>query len=163
MEQIKKSGKTRSIGVSNYLRPHIEATLKTAVEPPVINQLEYHPYLQRANGFVPWMQQNGIQVASYKGLTPAVRCPQGPLYEPLAKISKAHGRDVSAAAILLAWMIQTNIVAVTTTTKTERLDEYALALGVTLTPEEVQEISDLGATYHLRMSWVQFYENNDRS
>ncbi|CAG8975617.1 hypothetical protein HYALB_00006825 [Hymenoscyphus albidus] len=50
MEEIKKAGKARSIGVSNYQRPHLEATLKTAIDPPVINKIEYHPYLQRSNG-----------------------------------------------------------------------------------------------------------------
>lgn len=37
MEQVKTLGKAKSIGVSNYLRPHLEATLRTAVPPPVIN------------------------------------------------------------------------------------------------------------------------------
>src|SRR5271154_5472893 len=43
MEQVKESGKAKSIGVSNYLMPHLEATLKTATYKPVINQMEYHP------------------------------------------------------------------------------------------------------------------------
>lgn len=43
MEQLKQTGKIRSIGVSNYLRPYVEATLATATDPPVINQIEYHP------------------------------------------------------------------------------------------------------------------------
>jgi diketogulonate reductase-like aldo/keto reductase len=122
----KKSGKARSIGVSNYLRPHIEATLKGAVSPPVIDQIEYHAFLQRGDNYVAWLQDNGIQVGSFKWLTPAFRAPEGPLREPLARIVKAHG--VTEAAVLLSWIIQNNVVAATTTTKLERLDEYAQAL-----------------------------------
>ena len=159
MEEIKKAGKVKSIGVSNYLRPDMEATLKEATDPPVINQIEYHPYLQRANNYVPWMQKNGIQVASFKGLTLAFRCPDGPLREPLARIAKAH--ETTEAVVLLTWLIQRNFVAVTTTTKPERLDEYAQALKFVLRQEELDEISNIGSTYPFRTSWD--FEEDDRS
>ena len=120
MEGMKQAGKIKSIGVSNYLRSNVEATLKEATERPVINQIEYHAYLQRANHYVPWMRQKGIQVASFKGLTPAFRCPEGPLQEPLARMAKRH--HTTQAVVLLSWLMQNNIVAVTTTTKPERLN-----------------------------------------
>lgn len=165
MEKLKKEGKAKSIGVSNYLRHELEATLSKAVDPPAINQIEYHAYLQRANEYVPWMRSQNIQVASFKGLTPAFRAPEGPLRKPdddiLARIAKAH--DTTPACVLLAWLIQDQIVAVTTTTKPERLDEYASALKVTLTPEERKEISDVGATYHFRMAWGERFSDQDRS
>ena len=47
MEDVKASGKARSIGVSNYQVPHFEAVEKTFKEMPVVNQVEHHPYLQR--------------------------------------------------------------------------------------------------------------------
>ncbi|KAL8657223.1 MAG: hypothetical protein Q9226_002140 [Calogaya cf. arnoldii] len=89
-EEMKQTGKVKSIGVSNYQRADIEATLDGATLLPVINQIEYHPYLQRANQYIPWMREKGIQVASFKGLTPAFRCPEGPLQEHLARIAEAH-------------------------------------------------------------------------
>lgn len=161
MEEIQQAGKARSIGVSNYLRPHLEATLKGATSPPVINQIEYHPYLQRGDNYVEWMHQNGIQVGSFKGLTPAFRAPDGPLREPLTRIAKAHG--VTEAAVLINWTIRNNVVAVTTTTKLERLDEYARALDIKLTDEEAKEITDVGASYHFRTSWGEHFVDDDRS
>lgn len=161
MEEMKQAGKVKSIGVSNYMRSNIEATLKGAIELPVINQVEYHAYLQRANQYFPWMRQKGIQVGSFKGLTPAFRCPEGPLQEPLARIAKAY--DTTKAVILLAWLLQNKIVAVTTTTKVERLDEYLQALNTNLTPEELHEISEVGSTYHFRTSWSDRFEEDDRS
>ena len=43
MEDIKKSGKAKSIGVSNFQRPHLEAILEVAKDVPAINQIEFHP------------------------------------------------------------------------------------------------------------------------
>jgi diketogulonate reductase-like aldo/keto reductase len=39
MEKVKEAGLAKSIGVSNYLPQHLEATLKTATIPPAINQV----------------------------------------------------------------------------------------------------------------------------
>jgi hypothetical protein len=66
-------------------------------------------------GIFPGCMSNGLQVGLFKGLTPASRCPDGPRREPLTRIAKAHG--MTGNAVLLAWIIQSNIVAVTTTTK----------------------------------------------
>ncbi|KAH6718668.1 NADP-dependent oxidoreductase domain-containing protein [Leptodontidium sp. MPI-SDFR-AT-0119] len=161
MEEMKKLGKVKSIGVSNYQRPDLEATLKGASDPPVINQIEYHPYLQRSNDYIPWVRENGIQVGSFKGLTPAFRAPEGPLIEPLAHIAKAH--CTTEAVVLIAWLMQTKVVAVTTTTKPERLDEYATALSTKLSKEELDEITKVGSTYHFRTSWGERFADDDRS
>ncbi|KAL8848442.1 MAG: hypothetical protein Q9221_006549 [Calogaya cf. arnoldii] len=161
MEDMKQTGKVKSIGVSNYQRSDIEATLDGASLLPVINQIEHHPYLQRTNQYIPWMREKGIQVASFKGLTPAFRCPEGPLQEHLARIAKAH--NTTQAVVLLSWLIQNDVVAVTTTTKTERLDEYAQALNTTLTQEELHDISEVGSTYHFRTSWPDRFDKDDRS
>ncbi|KAJ5959307.1 Aldo/keto reductase [Penicillium vulpinum] len=161
MEALKAAGKAKSIGVSNYLRHELEATLQTAIDPPVINQIEYHPYLQRANGYVPWMHENNIQVGSFKGLTPAFRVPDGPLKGPLGRIADAH--QTTENVVLLAWLIQSDIVAVTTTQKVDRLDEYKEVLDVKLTEEEMKEISEVGATFHFRNAWGEQFADDDRS
>ncbi|KAK4159039.1 NAD/NADP-dependent indole-3-acetaldehyde reductase [Cladorrhinum sp. PSN259] len=162
MEELKILGKARSIGVSNYLRPHLEATLKGATIPPALNQIEYHAYLQRGNNYMDWMRENGIQVGSFKGLTPAFRAPpDAPLNEPLARIAKAHG--TTEAAVLISWIMKNKVVAVTTTTKAERFDEYAQALGVNLTDDEAREITDIGQSYHFRTSWGEYFEDDDLS
>jgi diketogulonate reductase-like aldo/keto reductase len=48
MEDIKASGKAKSIGVSNYFPAHLDAILKTAKVVPAVNQIEFHPYLQHS-------------------------------------------------------------------------------------------------------------------
>ena len=66
-------------------------------------------------------------------------------------MAKAH--NATEAVVLLYWLMQNNIVAVTTTTKPERLDEYAQALKTNLDKEDLEEITNVGATYHFRTSW----------
>lgn len=161
MEKLKTAGLAKSIGVSNYLRHHVEATLDGATIPPVFNQIEFHPYLQRGNDYLPWLRENGLKVGSFKGLTPAFRAPDGPLREPLSRIAKAH--NTTEAAVLIHWIIQNGVVAVTTTTDPGRLDEYAQALKIKLTEKELKEIKYIGLTYHFRTSWPEHFEADDRS
>ncbi|KAL6690772.1 NADP-dependent oxidoreductase domain-containing protein [Trichoderma pleuroticola] len=141
MEEIKRAKLANSIGVSNYLRPHVEATLVGATISPALNQIEFHPYLQRGNDYLPWLRENGLQT--------------------LSRIAKAH--NTTEAAVLIHWIIQNGVVAVTTTTNPGRLDEYAQALEITLEENELQEITDVGSTYHFRTSWSEHFEADDRS
>lgn len=45
MEKLYKSGKTKSIGVSNWTIPGLEQLLKFAEIPPHANEIEIHPFL----------------------------------------------------------------------------------------------------------------------
>jgi len=161
MEAVQTAGKSKSIGVSNYLRPHIEATLATAVIPPVVNQLEFQPYLQRANHFVPWMQQRGIEVEAFKGLCPLTKGKGGPLDRPLEQMAQRH--KVASSAILLRWHMQQNVVAITTTRTRERLAEYMKALDFALSPEEMEEIMQIGLSHHFRAGYQKRFAPDDGS
>ena len=161
MEKLKASGKTKSIGISNFLRHHIETILDGATVVPAVNQIEFHPYLQRANNFLPWMKENGIAVSCFKGLAPLTVAKGGPLDPVMAKIAKAH--DVPEAAVLLKWHLSKDVIAITTTSKEERLLEYLKAVSLTLSEDELQEITDIGLTHHFRQQGAQRFPNGDRS
>ena len=45
MKELKKKGKIRSIGVSNFEIKHLEEALKVAGDLVINNQIEFHPYL----------------------------------------------------------------------------------------------------------------------
>ena len=160
MEAMKSEGKPKSIGVSNYLRPHLEATLVTAVSPPVVNQIEFQPYLQRANDFVPWMRQVGIEVEAFKGLCPLTKGKGGPLDSILVKMAEQH--NVAPSAILLRWHMQQNVIAITTTRKLERLEEYAKATTFVLSAEEIEEITQVGKSHHFRAGYQKRFAPDDR-
>ena len=161
METIKDAGKAKSIGVSNYLQPHLEATLATVKSPPVVNQIEFQPYLQRADGFVPWMQQRGIEIEVFKGLCPLTKGKGGPLDGPLERVAEQH--NVAPSAVLLRWHLQQNVVAVTTTRKMKRLEQYAQATTFTLEEEEIEEITRLRLSHHFRAGYRKRFEPDDRT
>lgn len=161
MEKVRASGKAKSIGVANHQRPHLEEILKVATIIPAINQLEFHPYLQRSHNYLPWMREQGIEVASFNGLTPITKARPGPLDEPLAEIAAKHG--VTENAVLIKWQIDQNVVPVTTTSKTSRLSEYLAALDLKLTVDEIEEITQIGLSHHFRAWAPDRFDPDDRS
>lgn len=161
LEAIKKAGKAKSIGVSNHLRPHIEAILEVATIVPAVNQIEFHPYLQRGGNYLPWLKEHGVAVTSYNGLTPLRKGAGGPLDGPLKEIAKRHG--VSENAVLIQWQIQQEVVPITTSSKPERIAQYLQGVTLKLSPEEVEKITKVGLMHHFRASQVARFDADDRS
>lgn len=161
MKEVKKSGKAKSIGVSNFLRSHIEAILKISTITPTINQIEFHPYLQRANDYVPWLQSKGIEVESFFGLAPLTRGPGGPLDSVLKRIAKKHGVD--ASAVLIKWQLNQNVIPLTTTKTLERMKGYLAVPDLQLSKDEQDEITNVGLSYHFRSWRSAAFAKDDRT
>ncbi|KAK2603151.1 hypothetical protein N8I77_009629 [Diaporthe amygdali] len=136
LENVKTSRKARSIGISNLQRNHVETILQAATITPAINQLEYHPCLQRAHDYITWLRERGFVVSSFKGLAPITVGKGGPLDDVVAKAAASHG--VVPSTILLRWSLDQNVVPITTTTNIDRMDNYLGALQLTLTREEME-------------------------
>ena len=160
MEQVKESGKAKSIGVSNYLKPHLEATLKTAKYPPVMNQIEFHPYLQHGD-LLSYHKNKNIAMAAYGPLTPVTRAKGGPLDPLLEKLAKKYA--VGPGEILLRWCIDQGVVPITTSAKEQRMSDYLRVMTFKLTPVEVDEISKAGNEHHYRAFWTNKFGADDRT
>ena len=160
MESVKKSGKAKSIGVSNYLKSHFEATLATANIPPSINQTEYHPYLQH-EGLLPYQTSKGIAMAAYGPLSVVTKAKPGPCDDLLAELARKY--YVSEGEIALRWCIDQGVVAVTTSSKEERLSDFLRTTTFRLTPKEVEQLSEAGKEKHFRGFWQAKFDANDRS
>ncbi|CAG8136654.1 unnamed protein product [Penicillium olsonii] len=160
MEQVKAAGYARSIGVSNFLQSHLQAILKTAKVVPSVNQIEFHPYLQHGN-LVPYHESQGIKTVSFAGLTPAVRAKGGPLDPLLSSLATKYGVDESE--VLLRWNLDRGCIAITTSGKETRMSSYLRSLTFKLTPQEVEEISKVGGSYHFRAFWKDKFAAGDRS
>ena len=164
MEKVKADGKARSIGVSNYLLPHLTATMKTAKVTPSINQIEYHPYLQHGGSEGPllsFMKENNIATSAYGPLTAVTKAKPGPLDGLYADLAKKY--YVSEGEIALRWCIDQDVVAITTSSKEERLSDYLRAMTFELTPKEVQKISQVGGKKHFRGFWQAKFDEDDPS
>jgi diketogulonate reductase-like aldo/keto reductase len=161
MEKVQRSGKAKAIGVSNYLQQHLEATLATARIPPVINQIEFHPYLQRQD-LIPWAKSKGISTAAFGPLTTITKASPGPCDAIFAELAKKY--DVSEEGVALRWCIDKDVVAITTSHKEERLKDYLDVTKFSLTPEEVELIGKTGMEKHFRgNNFMHTYEADDRS
>lgn len=164
MEEVKASGKAKSIGVSNYLVPHLTATMKTATVTPSINQIEYHPYLQHGGPSGPllkYMKEHNIASSAYGPLTAATKAKPGPCDTLYADLANKY--YVSEGEIALRWCLDQDVVAITTSGKEERLSDYLRALTFKLTPKEVEQIAEAGERKHFRGFWQGKFDANDRS
>lgn len=159
MEQVKKDGKAKSIGVSNFLESQLETLLKTATIPPSINQTEYHTYLQHGD-LLPYQKSKNIAIAAYAPLTPVTKARPGPCDNIFASLAKKY--YVSEGEIALRWCIDQGMVAITTSAKQERLSDYLRITAFHLTPKEIEDLNKAGAEKHFRGFWKNKFSDDDR-
>jgi diketogulonate reductase-like aldo/keto reductase len=160
MEDVLATGKAKSIGVSNYLKPHLDAILETAKVRPAMNQIEFHPYLQHGD-LLPYLKNKDIRVSAYSPLTPITNAKGGPIDGLLDSLAKKYA--VSPGEILLRWCIEQNALPITTSSKEQRLSDMLRAFTFELTPKEVEEISTEGNKKHHRVWWTHVFDADDRS
>ena len=138
-ESLRTAGKIRAWGVSNFN----VSDMKQLFHIPrgdrcATNQVRYNLHDRGIeNGLLQWCQQHGMPVMAYSPLgglgASLVRDPT------LARIAAAHG--CSAAAVALAWTIRSgNVIAIPEAGSVAHVKENAVALSLTLTPNELQTI-----------------------
>jgi diketogulonate reductase-like aldo/keto reductase len=88
-------------------------------------------------GVLPWCEQHGMPVMAYSPLGgPGASLLRDPT---LAQIGAARG--CSAAAVALAWTIRNgNVIAIPESGSVAHVKENAVALSLTLTPQELQTL-----------------------
>jgi diketogulonate reductase-like aldo/keto reductase len=88
-------------------------------------------------GLLPWCERHGMPVMAYSPLGgPGASLLRDPT---LARIGEAHG--CSAAAVALAWGIRSgNVFAIPESGSVTHVKENAVALTLTLTPQELQTL-----------------------
>jgi diketogulonate reductase-like aldo/keto reductase len=86
---------------------------------------------------LPWCEQHGMPVMAYSPLGgPGARLLRDPT---LASIGAARG--CSAAAVALAWTIRSgDVIAIPESGSPAHVKENAVALALTLTPQELQTL-----------------------
>jgi diketogulonate reductase-like aldo/keto reductase len=138
-ENLRSTGKIRAWGVSNFSVRQMEELFRTPQgDHCATNQVPYS-LGDRAieHDLLPWCEQHGMPVMAYSPLGgPGASVLRGPM---LARIGAAHG--CSGAAVALAWTIRSgNVIAIPESGSVAHVKENAVALSVTLTPEEIQTL-----------------------
>ncbi|KAI9293162.1 alcohol dehydrogenase NADP+-dependent [Neoconidiobolus thromboides FSU 785] len=102
LEKLVKSGKVRSIGVSNFSIKKLDYLLSHCTIKPAVNQVELHPYLSQ-EGLVEYCKKNEILITGYSPLGRTIE--PAPLYDPIIlDISKKY--HITPSQVILSWAIQ---------------------------------------------------------
>jgi diketogulonate reductase-like aldo/keto reductase len=141
MIKLYESGKCRSIGVSNYTVRHLKELLADSPIVPVINQVEFNPFLYRKE-LMDFCVSQGIVVESYAPL-----CRGRKLDNPvLGKIATRHQK--SAAQVMIRWALQHDLVVIPKSAHQERIQENAAVFDFELTPADMNELDGLNEDYY---------------
>ena len=138
-EGLRAMGKIRAWGVSNFKVSDME-DLFHAPHGDRCATIQV-PYNVSARGIendlLPWCERHGMPVMAYSPLGgPGASLLRDPA---LAGIAAAHG--CSAAAVALAWAIRSgNVIAIPESGSPAHVKENAVALSLTLTPQDLQTL-----------------------
>jgi diketogulonate reductase-like aldo/keto reductase len=142
LEAIYQNGKARAIGVCNFMLKHMGQLWEYCDISPMVNQIEYHPFLQQSP-LVQCCQQFNIQVEAW---SPLMR--GRALDEPLMKeISYKYNKTV--AQIILRWEIQNHIVVIPKSVHKARIIENSRLFDFELAEEDVSVINNLDADLYI--------------
>ena len=136
---------------------HPEVVDEHAPNLAILLEIEYHPYvLTHLDAVMKLHEQHNIVVQSYGPLTPLVRHPTGGPIKPILtriaeRMSKETGKHVDEAAVLLLWTMQKGAVALTSSSKDERIKAFAETENLPdLSKDEIDEIESAGRKVYFR-------------
>jgi diketogulonate reductase-like aldo/keto reductase len=141
LEQLRRDGKIRSWGVSNFDVPELEAVWKLAGARLACNQVLYH-LQERAieHAVIPWCVQHGVAVVAYSpfgsGAFPGPRTKGGRV---LAAIATARG--ATPRQVALAFIVQSRpLFAIPKAGRPDHVEENAAAAAVRLTATDIARL-----------------------
>lgn len=133
LEKIKSEGKAKSIGVSNFMVPHLKELLKETGTVPAMNQVEYHPFLQDTK-LKDYCIQKGILLEAYSPLAHGQK-----LEDPrITQLAKKYNK--SNAQILIRWSLQAGHVVIPKSKNPDRIRENADVYDFGLSDSDMKEI-----------------------
>ncbi len=134
LNEVRKAGKVRHIGVSNFNRNLMAQSVALSEAPIVTNQIEYHPYLNQ-DAVIEAAREAGMAITGYYGMA------DGKVFsEPVLKdIAAGHGKSV--AQIVLRWLVQQEgVIALSKTVSEARVAENVAIFDFALSDEEMATI-----------------------
>jgi diketogulonate reductase-like aldo/keto reductase len=139
MERAHQAGLARSIGVSNFSRPDLDAVMAAAVIPPAVNQIQINPHSYR-RALLEACRQHNVAAEAYSPLGTGRELAS----DTVTQIARAAGR--SPAQVLLRWSLQHGLVVITKSTRRERILQNSQIFDFTLSAEAMAELDKLDQT-----------------
>ena len=136
LERIKKEGRSRSIGVSNFAPRHLKELLVVDSEHPVVNQVELSPFLQQKNIYS-FCQKENIHLTGYCPLSRGNRFND----TNLSRIAKETKK--SAAQVMIRWALQRGHTVIPKSVSPIRIEENANVFDFNLNNEQMKILDGL--------------------
>lgn len=136
MEHLYEEKRIRAIGVSNFMQHHLEDLLPEAKIVPMVNQMEFHPYLVQQD-LIDYCNAKDIQ---YEAWSPMM---QGNIFDVLELKSLAEKYRKTVAQVVLRWDLQKGVITIPKSSKKERIISNAEIFDFELSEEDVKLIDSL--------------------
>lgn len=136
LEEFKKDGRARSIGVSNFQVDHLERLARETETVPAVNQIEVHPYFVneavRAYG-----SEHGIATEAWSPIA------QGKVLDDpeVTRIAEATGK--TPAQVVLRWHIQRGDIVFPKSVTPKRIEENFALFDFELGSSDIDALSAL--------------------
>lgn len=140
LEEIYNQGKVRAIGISNFLKHHIDDLLQSANIVPAVNQMEFHPYLIQQHLF-DYCLDVGIR---YEAWSPLM---QGNFLNDttLQSLSKKYSKN--AAQIILRWDLQKGVITIPKSIRKDRIISNADIFDFEILDSDMRLIDSLDKNF----------------
>ena len=136
LERLLAEGRVRAIGVCNHLIHHLDRLLESAEIVPMVNQYEFHPWLQQSD-LLGHCEGLDIVVQAWAPLMKG-RVDEAP---ELVAIGMRYGK--SAAQVAIRWILQHGVTTIPKSVTPARIAENADVFDFSLSVEEMRAIDGL--------------------
>ncbi|MGD2035689.1 MAG: aldo/keto reductase [Bacteroidales bacterium] len=135
-EELYAQDLVRAIGVSNFLRHHIENIMDNGEIMPMVNQNEFHPYLVQP-GLLAFCKEYHIQ---YQAWSPILKGEVNSI-PVLTDIGKKYGKN--PVQVVLRWDLQKEVITIPKSVHRERIFSNADIFDFELSEEDMSQIDAL--------------------
>jgi 2,5-diketo-D-gluconate reductase A len=136
MEEIYRSGRAKSIGVSNFKEHHLRRLFSDTEIRPAVNQIEIHPYLTQ-DGLRAFDAEHEIATEAWSPIA------QGKVLDDptILRVAERHGK--SAAQVTLRWHVQRGDIVFPKSVTRSRIEENFDIFDFELSEDDLREITAL--------------------
>ena len=136
LETLYKDGRVKAIGVSNFLVHHLEDLLTSVEIKPMVNQVEFHPYVVQQQ-LLDFCALHHIQSEAWSPLM------QGKIFNVRRIKELALKYNKTEAQIVLRWDLQKGVITIPKSVRREIILSNAQLFDFELSPEDVKSIDSL--------------------
>ena len=170
MIELKKQGKVKNIGVSNYNVKHIQEIEIAGLEMPSTNQIEIHPWHVVQTELAQYMDKHEILPIAYSTLAPIPNWREGSQWNgkpedmksgaiPCQNIADQYG--VTVPQLFLKWAIQLGYPVLPKSVHLNRLKENLELDHFTISRDDVKVISKIAKDNQQCLAWSGDFEPLD--